>query len=536
MGRLFANSLPVKARLALVASLAVAVIVLAIVLLSRRSARPPAAQTGQEPPQAGDITLQDLFSQRDIDGWGPRVREKSIGLVWLPFDPEYVAAHAAQPELPDMRPEFGIWLKSLLASTWLPDDLATSAPYLRVGAAWESRFRSCFYALYARLATTFMVKGYLDRVEVTIKPAAPTLSSALAASFQKAARLDEARPPGALGAGHEYQDETGELGPHLRSLAERYINPVSWPKSESEWARILSRITRYNGGFKINWSTDGYVRYSPDGRPITGGRPSPTLWTNGRAIRLTVSHDDRWVHSFQSFFDSFPQPVPVTVPALNPQAVEFWDAQEWANDESGPVSDPERATRGTIEIAVKAPFAPAVTAEEGGKWPGGGQPSWQRQVILPMDPLKWHIAEFATLAAASELSLFRGSNLYDYYFSSQFVESSDRGKLLAEARARRDTCVAVADRFASLRYPPEVQAERDEMLSALRAAAQAWDQPLAFWQPIVRDHPKETKSFYRLQGEALERQLAAAGPAHIAERIHKAANCSRPLFRELGMQ
>jgi hypothetical protein len=466
------------------------------------------------------------------------VREKSIGLVWLPFDPEYVAAHAAQPELPDMRPEFGIWLKSLLASNWLPDDLATSAPYLRVGAARESRFRSCFYALYARLATTFMVKGYLDRVEVTIKPAVPTLSSALAASFQKAALLDEARPPG----WQEYQDETGELGPYLRSLAERYINPVSLPKSESAWARILSpRIGRYNGGFTIHWPTDGYVRYSADQRPVGGRGPDAILWTNGRAIRLTVSHDARWVeHSFQSFLDSFPKPVPVTVPPLNPQAVEFWDAQEWDNDESGPVSDPERATRGTIEIAVKAPFAPpAGEGEEGG--PVAGQPSWQRQVILPMDPLKWHIAEFVTLAAASELSLFRGrpfhgSDLYDSSFTFQLAGSSDRNTLLADARTRRNDCAAVADRFASLRYPPEVQTERDEMLSALRAAAQAWDQALAFWQPIVRDHPNETADFYRLQGWALQRQLAAAGLEDTADRIHKAANCSRPLFRELGMQ
>jgi len=473
-------------------------------------ALPAHGETGQP-----SIAASDLFSERDLEVIGERLARSYSGQRWLPYAPDYVAAHASEPEHPNMRPEFAIWVKSVLAPQWLPADLPDSAIYLRVGKHRESRYRSCFYATYAIDGTTFMVKGYLDSVQVIIKPRAASSPDAVAAAFGEAVALAESREPGALGVPQAYESADSGLRSYLRTLAVEYVNPVSVPQDEKAWATALAHVSVYNGGFWASWLTSGYGLYA---RPQeTDGRRESVLvvlWTNGRAIRLTLDHSDVWIHSFDDYLDTFPKPVPAPVEPLNPQAVELWDHQRWAS-EVGPVADPQRATRASILVVVKPPFAPSVGAEGGGR-ASDGAPVWGTHVALPLTTLKWHVAEFAALLSATKLNVSSDSHQYDSFLTEKLAVASDRRQVLKEATAHRDACGAIAQMLAGLRYPLEMQVERDDMLAALRANAEAWRTAVSFWEGIVNEYPEASESFYRLQGEVLKETLVKADLADAA--------------------
>jgi hypothetical protein len=456
------------------------------------------------------------------------------GWRWLPYPSDYVAACISEPENPDMRPEFAIWLRAVLAPQWLPADLPDTAPYLRVGKDRESRYRSCFYATYQIDGTAFMVKGYLDRVEVTIKPPAANLPAAVAAAFQEAAGLDQSREPGMLGIPQSYEGAGRELQSYLRGLAEEYVNPASCPQDEMGWTHALSLQSTYNAGFTVDWLTRGYTSYAAPGGPQS--RPenvSVVVWTNGRALRIVIDHSDIWVHSFKEYLDSFPQPVPAPVELLNPEAAQLWDRQMWGDDVA-PVSNPERATRASIGIVVKPPYAPIVGVEGGGR-ESDGAPRWGCQVLLPLTPLKWQVLEFAGLITATKLCVSDGAHQYDASFTERLGAASDRNKVLEEASAHRAACDSITDRFAALRYPAEMQDDRDALLGALQANRDAWGKALAFWGPVVRDYPDASESFYRLRGDVLSGELMAAGLGGTDQRIEDTPGFSPPVFRRFGI-
>jgi len=425
------------------------------------------------------IVASDLFSQRDLDAFGPALARYSLGQRWLPYAPDYVAAHASEPEHPNMRPEFTVWVKSLLAPQWLPADLPDSAIYLRVGKHRESRYRSCFYATYEIDGTTFMVKGYLDSVQVTIKPPGASLTPSVAAAFGEAIALGEAREAGkAVLVSRGYDTPSQELQSYLRGLAETYVNSVSLPQTEAIWTRELAAFSAVNDGFHFGWLTDGYVAYAPARGNERAETVCCSLWTNGRAIRLNMDHSGIWVHSFQEYLDTFPQPVPAPVEPLNPEAVELWDMRKWTAAEGGPASDEARAA----DTGQGGYYQPESFAEELGR-------------------------------------------------------AADRAACLEEAREQRDACAALAARFAALRYPIEAEAEWNGLVSALQANLQAWDAALAYWELVVQSYPDASEAFYWLQGGNLEGQLEKEGLTKVAERVGKAVKAfGKPLFERYGLR
>jgi len=477
------------------------------------------------------IGLSDLYAERDIP-----VVSQDASIRWRPPAEEYISSHMAAPEYPEMRPEFGVWLPALLAPKWVPPDLVERAPYLRRGEARESRWYSHFYAAYALAEHEFIVQGFLDFVQVTIKPPFTPLPEAVAGPFAEATALRETAPPGQWALGVDYRSAvTRDLKQFLRKLAERYVNPLSTPSSEKQWDQALSGVSATNAGFWIGWATEGHKAYLPPDlsadSPALRRSVSCSLWTNGRVVKLTLDHCDIWAHSFEDWLETFPKPVVASVAPLNPEAVELWDMRHW-EDECGPVSEKDRAVYDMIQVLVKQPYAPNVGIEMSGEW-AGGQPWWGNQVKLPMTELKWHIAEFAALLGGTGLAA--GSQRYPQDFGRRLGRASDRPRFLEDARADRKECEAVADRFSALRYPCEVQPTRDKMLAALRDGVRAWDMALAYWEPIVAEHPDASEALYELLGETLHRQLAEAGLQDVGRRIGTLSN-GVPLFEEFGLQ
>ncbi len=481
--------------------------------------------------QETSIVASDLFDQRDLDKFGSALSRYSLGLRWLPYSADYRAAHASEPEDPGMRPEFAVWLKALLAPQWLLADLADSAVYLRVGAGRESRYRSCFYSTYETNGTAIMIKGYLDRIEVTIKPTPGNLLPAVAVAFGETQALNAAREAGkGVLVSASYDNPSKELQRYLRGAVETYINPISFPSSEAQWTQAISQLSVLNGGFDFGWSSRGFQTYAPQ-TSDPGHAASYSLWTNGRILRITVDHSDFWIHSFKSYFDTFPQPRRYAVIPLNPQAVELWETPNW-EDEGGPVSDPQKADRGVVQIVAKPPYGPEHGLEEGGR--SDGATIYGVQVKLPLSPLKWQIAEFGSLSYAT-LQTVQG-RMYEDAVTRQLAQASDRAKLLAEAKASREACNAAVTRFAALYYPSDVRVERDAMLTALTAAVRAWDGALTFWTPIVETYPDASESFYLIRGESLSQQLADSGLGDSAERVQRAANAGLQLYKRFGLQ
>jgi hypothetical protein len=477
------------------------------------------------------ITLSDLYLEADI----PLVRPDAVR--WHPPSAEYIAAHAAEPEHPNMRSEFGVWLPALLAAEWIPPDLVERAPYLRRGEARESRWYSHFYAAYALAEHEFIVQGFLDFVQVTIKPPFAPVPEAVAGPFAEAAALRQTGPPGQWALGVDYRSAaTRDLKEFLRKLAERYVNPLSAPSSEQQWDQALSGVSATNAGFWIGWGTQGHKAYLPPNlsadSPALRRSVSCSLWTNGRVVKLTLDHCDIWAHSFEDWLETFPKPVVASVAPLNPEAVELWDMRHW-KDECGPVSDEDRAVYDMIQVLVKQPYAPNVGIEMSGEW-AGGQPWWGNQVKLPMTELKWHIAEFAALLDGTHIHVER--HRYPKNFASQLSSASDRAAFLEEAEGHREALAEAVNRFRTLRYPLEVQEERDEMLAALRDGVRLWDVALALWEPAVQQHPEASETFYELRGRALEEDLAASGLAGANARMGKAARAGVPLFERFGLQ
>jgi len=483
------------------------------------------------------IVASDLFSQRDLDAFGPALARYSLGQRWLPYAPDYVAAHASEPEHPNMRPEFTVWVKSLLAPQWLPADLPDSAIYLRVGKHRESRYRSCFYATYEIDGTTFMVKGYLDSVQVTIKPPGASLTPSVAAAFGEAIALGEAREAGkAVLVSRGYDTPSQELQSYLRGLAETYVNSVSLPQTEAIWTRELAAFSAVNDGFHFGWLTDGYVAYAPARGNERAETVCCSLWTNGRAIRLNMDHSGIWVHSFQEYLDTFPQPVPAPVEPLNPEAVELWDMRKWTAAEGGPASDEARAADTVVTVVVKEPYGPRLGDSYGpaiaeGQWCVG------MQVPLPLDALRWHLVEVWALAGAAGSNLWQGGYYQPESFAEELGRAADRAACLEEAREQRDACAALAARFAALRYPIEAEAEWNGLVSALQANLQAWDAALAYWELVVQSYPDASEAFYWLQGGNLEGQLEKEGLTKVAERVGKAVKAfGKPLFERYGLR
>jgi len=379
-----------------------------------------------------------------------------------------------------------------------------------------------------------MVKGFFDNIRVTIKPPPASLPAPVAAAFAEAVALHETTEPGHWGAGQDYSDAASRhIKAYLRNTAEQYFNPLSLPATEPEWERALAGITAINGGFKINWLLHSYQAYIPAARPTEPGPHAVycTLWTNGRVVELKLHHGGVYAHDFSAFFDTFPEPVIAPVTPLNPQAVEMWDLCYWEGV-GGPVDDSARATSTMIKVVVRAPYAPNVGEEMSGP-ETGGQPWWCNEVQLPMTELKWHIAEFAGLLGGTGLAA--GTRGYPKGFGRRLGRASDRPRFLEDARAEWKECEAVADRFSALRYPCEVQPTRDKMLAALRDGVRAWDMALAYWEPIVAEHPDASEALYELLGETLDRQLAEAGLQDVGRRIGTLSN-GVPLFERFGLQ
>ena len=472
------------------------------------------------------IVPADLFADRDIEAL-----DCGLGLEWLPPTREYITTHVAKPDHPDIRPEFAIWAKSLLAPEWLPADLPDSAPYLRSGTHRESRFRSYMYGAYKLDGISFMLKGYLDFIHATIRNPSLQVPASVEAALVEARSLDEARPAGALGVPRRYKSANREIRSHLRALAECYLNPVSLPQSEAAWTEALSHVRTYNGGFWVTWLTDGYSSLVPQ-PPEKAETVLVVVWTNGRTLRLSIHHNGVWVHSFSHWLETFPKRVVASVAPLNPEAVELWDMRHW-KDECGPVSEEDRAVYDMIQVLVKQPYAPNVGIEMSGEW-AGGQPWWGNQVRLPMTELKWHIAEFAALLDGTHIHVEH--HRYPKTFASELGSASDRAAFLEEAEGHREALAEAVDRFCTLRYPLQVQAERNEMLAALRDGVRVWEIALAFWEPAVQQYPEASEAFYELRGRALEEQLAASGLAGATARMGKAARAAVPLFERFGLQ
>jgi hypothetical protein len=440
--------------------------------------------------------------------------------------------------MPEMRDEFAIWLKALLSSKWMPIDLSDKAPYLRKGTGRESRFSSHFYAAYSQNDCAFIIQGFLDQVEITIKPPATDMSPIVLNHFKEAAALHEMENPGFWGSGQSYKNAVSrELKGYLRSLAEQYINPLSLPRDESQWENAVSNVSARWAGFYINWVSDGYKSALSSDQILRLGEAQPyvTLWTNGKVIRISLGHSNAFAHDLSEFTNNVPNRRPASVTPLNPTAVELWDMANWFA-EGGPVDDPARATSMMSCVVVKAPYAPNVGVGESGE-ETGGQPWWSNETLLPMTPLKWHIAEFAALTGGTALDLGKNECAYQDSFSGQISTATNRQKLLDEAKIRRDKCAAISGRFASLAYPPEVRAERDEFLAAIRANLNAWDAAITFWQSVVQEFPDASEAFYNLRATGLSEQLTNAELANTAERIEKAANaCAVPLYRKFGLE
>jgi hypothetical protein len=503
---------------------------LAVALLVTRALAAPAGVYAR--PSA--ISVSDLYREKDI----PIVTAAET-VRWRPPTPAYIAGHLAEPELPEMRAEFAIWLESLLAPQWRPAGLAGAAPYLRRGTGRESRWHSHFYAAYEVGGTEALVQGFLDFVQVTMKPPSGNLSAAVAADFSKAAALDESRPAGQWAVGSDYSGETSpELKSYLRGVAEHYVNPLSLPDgTESTWDEVLTRIETVNGGFTISWMTAGYKGLAA--LVSRGGDPDLVpatclLWTNGRVVRLRLEHDGIWAHDLAAFADAVPPPVRATVAPLNSDAVELWDMAQWRGTD-GPVDDPARAVTMVARVVVKAPYAPRVGAEEPGA-DANGQPSWGNQVNLPMTDLKWHVAEFAALAGATQMAVHYHGAPGPTALGAVLVASKDRARDLAQAKETRDNLQALADRYAALRYPPEVSAEREALLSALRDGVRAWDMTLAYWQPIVQQPASTDEAYYANCTGRSERELKEAGLWGTEDRIGAASDVAAPLFRKFGLQ
>jgi hypothetical protein len=482
---------------------------------------------GQDFGAPSGIPPSSLFDDRDLASLIRTNAEE-----WLPPTPGQIASRRAEPEDEGLRANFGIWLAAFVAPRWLPSGLAESAPYLRTGTGRESQAFSCFYAAYRNAEAELMVKGYAGRVVVTILPDLPSTDASPMPAFSKARSLQEALPPGRLGAPSLFAEATPALRQHLRELAERYLNPAVLPASE-DWDRSLAHVQTYNGGFLCSWLTTGYTPYLPAGARHEAVQTLCTVWTNGVAARLT------WELPFMPYAApnlraSFPTPVRSVVAPLNPDAVEFWDMAQWRGAD-GPVDDPARAVTMVARVVVKAPYAPRVGVEEPGA-DANGQPSWGNEVNLPMTDLKWHIAEFAALAGATQMAVHYHGAPGPTALGAVLVASKDRARDLAQAKKTRDNLQAVADRFAALRYPPEVSAERDALLSALRDGVRAWDMTLAYWGPIVQQPASTDEAYYANCTARSERELREAGLWDTEDRIGAASDVAVPLLRKFGLQ
>ena len=90
--------------------------------------------------------------------------------------------------------------------------------------------------------------------------------------------------------------------------------------------------------------------------------------------------------------------------------------------------------------------------------------------------------------------------------------------------------------LAGLRYPLEMQVERDDMLAALRANAEAWRTALSFWEGIVNEYPEASESFYRLQGEVLKETLVKADLADAADQLENVHGFGAAVFERFGIR
>ena len=480
------------------------------------------------------ITLSDLYADCDA----ALVQEKASAR-WAPPSQEYIDAHAGEPEHPDMRAEFGVWVKVLLADRWIPKGLVDSAVYLRRGTGRESRHHSHFYAAYEMEGCELLVQGFMDQIRVTAKCYAD-LPQSVVGVFTEAAALKEASGAGGWAVSRDYRDgATSELRSYLRSIAERYVNPACLPESDVDWQERLNAVSLRGDGFGINWGTHGHesvVRGMQTVDSLTGGHAVVcSAWTNGRAVRLVLDHGGVFVRDFGALSMAYPEPSIASVVPLNPQAVELWDMAQW-NAGDGPVDSRERASSMLIAVVVRPPYAPGASA--GQSLPERpGMPFWGNEIRLPMTPLKAHILEFAALAGGVGMSMWHDGCYQHDSFGEELGRAADREVFLGEARARRDACSAITERFAALRYPMEAQAERNELVAALQASVQAWHAALAFWGPVVQSYPDASETFYRLQGENLEKQLEGAGLTKVAERVGNAVQaCGVPLFERYGLQ
>jgi hypothetical protein len=476
------------------------------------------------------IALSDLYAARDI----PAVT-RTDSVHWRPPTPAYVKAHTARPELPAMRPEFDLWVEYLLRPQWIDQRAISAAPYLRQGTGRESRDKSHFYATYRREGRDFLVRGFLDEVQVTAKAPPEKLSAPLQTALARAVALKAKTPPNWAAVSLDYgAPYPPEVKAYLRRLAETYLNPSALPAGRAGWKEAFTCVNTSNGGFSMQWN----VAHLPSGvsPPVGEGGVFGDIWTNGRAVVVRLLHEHIWAHDFSHFLRDVPQPRQVQVEPLNPQAVEFWDRAQWYGPD-GVVDTPARATSAALAVVVNEPYAPHLVGEEADTPPWAkGRPSWGNQFNLPMTDLRWHIAEFAALASATMQSLSR-VGWPDQSFYDTLGKAKDRAAVMREAQKTHAAWQTTVDRYSSLAYPPEVKAQRDEMLAALQDGTWFWEAIIAYWEPIVRDFPNADESFYVSRAGAFGQQLQAARLDRTGERLSKAANaCGVPLYQKFGLE
>jgi hypothetical protein len=489
-----------------------------------------AAALGQPSPygQVSAIAPLDLFAARRIGVVVGTTRE-----WWMPPAANVIAARSSSPEDPEMRPEFAFWVKFLLARQWLPSEVPEVAPYLKKGSARESRQLSCFYAAYAQEDAPFMVKGYLDQLQVTTKmPSTAQPPQSVAEALAEARALDDSLPMVDLGFPRAYASASKDLKDYLRGLAEKYVNSTALPPSQEAWEQVLGAVHTHNAGFTMSWPTTGYVALWPTDKPSASiGPVLCSLWTNGRAMRITLDHSSRYMNSFSAYFAGFPRPMASATPPLNPDAIELWDVGYWTDDEGLCVNDPTKARLAIVRTVMKAPYAPNPPREGTDGTMVASQPWWSSQVKAPLSPLQWHIVEMYSLSSATSAAV--APYTYQRAFATELGKAADRARSLEDARAKRDAYAAIADRYAELTLPEEAAGRRAEILAALQKEVLVWDKALAYWKPLVEAFPNGTESFFTLQAESLQKQLTALGWKEGG--IAKALNCG-DLLRSHGLE